>query len=88
MYVVRINDFVHMICMPLKKGKRNIASAFLMCTSHENKIAKNVSDDLNDEPKATTSHSKSHLDTLLRHSPRKNPNPYLQTSNSHDSIVK
>ena len=49
---------------------------------------KNVSDDLDDEPKATTSSSKSQLDTSLRHSPRKKPNPFLQSSNSHDSIGK
>ena len=31
MYVVTINDFVHVICMPLKKWKRNIAPPFVMC---------------------------------------------------------
>ena len=49
---------------------------------------KNVSDDVHDEPKATTSSTKSQLDTPLRHSPRKNANPCLQSSNSHDSIGK
>ena len=49
---------------------------------------KNVSDDVHDEPKATTSCTKSQLDTPLRHSPRKSPNLCLQSSNSHDSIGK
>ena len=52
------------------------------------KSTKNVSDDVNDEPKSTTSSTKSQLDTPLRHSTRKNQNPCLQSSNSHDSIGK
>ena len=49
---------------------------------------KNVSGDLGDEPKATTSSSKSQLDTPFRHSPRKKPNPCLQSSNFHNSVGK
>ena len=52
------------------------------------KSTKNVSDDLDDEAKARTSSSKSQLDTPVRHSSRKKPNPCLQSSNSHDSIGK
>ena len=53
---------------------------------HTIQSTNNVSDDLDDEPKATTSSSKSQIYTPVRHSPRKKPNPCLQ--NSHDSIGK
>ena len=70
-----------------ENSKSLIGYGTFLCSQENNTFDESVTYNTNEQPKQPIDSTSDSL-TDFRHSPRKNPNLCLQSSNSHDSIGK